>query len=113
MRSMSFFLTTRQILDRSKTVTRRRVNTWTKLKVGDVLKAVEKVQGLKKGERQRVLGKIQITGVRVESLCEMSDADCLKEGFPIYNSGQFIRMFVNHMGGEWDQQVRRIEFKYV
>lgn len=47
MRNMSFMLTTAQIRDRSKTVTRRL--GWWNLRVGDVVMACEKCQGLGKG----------------------------------------------------------------
>lgn len=43
MRSMSFMLTTRQIRERSKDVTRRL--GWEKLKPGDRLHAMRKVHG--------------------------------------------------------------------
>ena len=50
---MSFMLTTNQIIDETKDVTRR--NGWENLKPGDRLRAVEKAMGLKKGEKQRLL----------------------------------------------------------
>ncbi len=49
MRNMSFMLTTQQMQDRTKDVTRR-VGWWF-LKPGDVIMAVEKGMGLKKGEK--------------------------------------------------------------
>jgi hypothetical protein len=47
VRNISFMLTTRQVCDRIKTVTRR--NGWLFAKPGDLLCAVEKSQGLGKG----------------------------------------------------------------
>ena len=61
MRNMSFSLTTNQILDRGKTVTRRL--GWPFLRLGDIVMAVEKAQGLKKDELIRRLGPIRITGL--------------------------------------------------
>ena len=49
-RNMSFALTTKQIEDETKDVTRR--NGWWFLKPGDQIWAVEKCMGLKKGEGQ-------------------------------------------------------------
>ena len=46
-RNISFFLTKRQFLDRSKDVTRRL--GWNWVKPGDVLCGIEKGQGLKRG----------------------------------------------------------------
>ena len=48
MRNMSFSLTTEQIRNRTKDVTRRL--GWKNLKPGEHFRAVEKCQGLKKGE---------------------------------------------------------------
>ena len=46
MRNLSFALTTRQMRDRSKTVTRRRGDYYARvLKPGDLVCAVEKSQG--------------------------------------------------------------------
>ena len=49
MRNMSFTMTTRQIKNRSTTMTRR--FGWWFLKPGDRIQAVEKGMGLKKGEK--------------------------------------------------------------
>ena len=55
MRYMSFMLTKRQFKERTKTVTRRHVDTWQTLKPGDRLTLIEKGMGLPKGARQVVL----------------------------------------------------------
>ncbi|MCK9592988.1 MAG: hypothetical protein M0Q91_13370 [Methanoregula sp.] len=55
MKNMSFFLTTQQFIDGTKDVTRRL--GWAFLKPGDHFMAVEKAQGLKKGEKIRKLGQ--------------------------------------------------------
>lgn len=46
-RNMSFMLTTQQVIDRTKTVTRRL--GWKHLKPGELFWACEKCQGLGKG----------------------------------------------------------------
>jgi len=49
MRNISFFLTTDQVQTKTKTVTRR--HGWWHLKQDEILQAVVKCQGLKKGEK--------------------------------------------------------------
>lgn len=66
---MSFALTTAQILDRSKTVTRR--TGWAFLKPGDLIQAVEKGMGLKKGETVRKLAVLRVLNVRREPLAAL------------------------------------------
>ena len=60
-RNMSFMLTTEQIRNRTKTVTRRL--GWQFLKTGDVLNACVKCQGLKPGETVERLCQIRVTSV--------------------------------------------------
>ncbi len=110
-RNMSFMLTTEQIRDRTKTVTRR--IGWWLLKPGDILNAVEKAQGLKKGEKIRRLCAIRIVSTRAERLRVISPADVDREGFPHLSPAEFVRMFCKHMGATPDQKVNRIEFEYV
>lgn len=117
MRNMSFALTTRQIIDRTKTVTRRR--GWKNLKPGTLIRAVRKGMGLKPGEQIEPLAILRVVNVCREPLNMMMLAeqygqrDCVKEGFPELNEYQFVRMFCDHMGGDDDQIVTRIEFRYV
>lgn len=92
-RRMSFFLTTAQILDGSKTVTRRNPNTWTKLKPGDLIIAIEKGQGLKAGEGHRMLALLEVVDVRVEQLDDITTEDCAREGFPEYTPAEFCAFY--------------------
>lgn len=110
-RAMSFFHTQCQIKDRSKTVTRRR--GWKNLKPGELFWAIEKGQGLKKGERVRRLVMLRCVSNRAELLGWITPEDCAKEGFPELKPAEFVLMFCRNMGGEPDQEVRRIEFEYV
>lgn len=66
MRNISFAMTTQQIRDRTKTVTRRL--GWKTLRQGEVLNAVVKCQGLKKGEKIEKLATIRVTDVRGQFL---------------------------------------------
>lgn len=116
-RNISFALTTAQIRDRSKTVTRRK--GWKFLKVGDVLNGCVKCMGLKLGERIERLGQIRVTDVRQESLQVLTDnrtygrKEAKREGFPKLRGHDFALMFCQHMGGSMDQEVTRIEFEYI
>ena len=119
MRNLSFALTTRQMRDHSKTVTRRRGEFWAKvLKPGDLVCAVEKSQGIVKGGLVR-LGTIRVVSVRVERLHEMvyhhpyGLVEVVREGFPGMTPIAFVDMFVEHMGGVPSQTVTRIEFEHV
>ncbi len=120
MRNMSFMLTAAAIRDRSKTVTRRL--GWWYLEPGEVLQAVEKSQGLKKGEKVVPLALIRITSVRAEKLARMVDlpaygmVEVAAEGcaarFP--NPWQFVDFFMrSHKGCELGTVVNRIEFEYM
>lgn len=119
MRNMSFALTTQQFRDRTKDVTRR--VGWKNLKPGDLVQAVEKGMGLKKGEHPVKLGIIRIVSVRREMLCTMwqydsdkqSRSECSREGFPELDWSQFVEMFCRHNGTTPATTVTRIEFEYV
>jgi hypothetical protein len=109
---MSFFLTTDQVRNRTKTVTRRL--GWKKAKPGDVVQPVVKGQGLKKGEHpEKIGGPIRFVKVTRERLIDMSDADCPLEGFPQMTAQLFVRMFVKHNGCDVLDEVTRIEFEYL
>ncbi len=90
-RAMSFMLTQQQVLDGTKTQTRRL--GWTDAREGDVLNAVRKAMGLKRGEHQQSLGLIRITRVRRERLNTISAADVRREGFPEMTPAAFIELF--------------------
>lgn len=110
-RNMSFALTTKQILARTKTVTRRL--KWLNIRKGDIVNAVVKSMGLKPGEKIQKLREIRIVSVRREPLSLCDGADAAKEGFPNKTGKEFSDLFIAHMGGGPDQIVTRIEFEYV
>jgi hypothetical protein len=113
MRNMSFALTTTQILDRSKTVTRRL--GWQFLRPGDLVQAVEKGMGLRKGEKVRPLAVLRVVDVSQEGLREgLSQSDVLREGFPGMTPSAFVEMFCRtHHACTPDSIVTRIQFQYV
>jgi hypothetical protein len=115
---MAFSHTAPQIRDRSKTVTRR--TGWRCLKAGDLIQAVEKARGLRKGERVRDLAILRIVSVRVEPLSRLitearyAEDELPREGFPCWSRDEFIEMFlrVNRLTST-TVRVTRIEFEYV
>jgi len=108
MRNMSFAITTKQMYNQTKTVTRRL--GWWFIKKGDVVMACEKCQGLKKGEKIKRIYPILITDVRPEPLSDITQKDCEKEGFGQHTPGDFIEMFCEKMKCKPDVVVNRIEF---
>lgn len=105
-------LTTEAILLEIKDVTRRL--GWWFLKPGDVLWAIEKGQGLKKGEKVRRLKKIRVKSVRREPLKDMPQGDLVREGFPHFTKKSFIKFFcASHKGCTPETFVNRIEFEYL
>lgn len=113
MRHMSFFLTQRQVRERSKTVTRRL--GWKDAKPGDLVQPVVKGQGLKKGETvEKIGGPIRFVRVDQVVLCDITPQDVYREGFPQMTTREFIKMFKqSHKGCRRDDRVTRIEFEYV
>ena len=97
MRMMSFALTERQLMDGSKTVTRR--TGWENLTAGTRLLAVRKAMGLKRGEKAVVLCEIDVASVRREPLCDILREDVIAEGFPEWQDDpvSFVLMFCKHM----------------
>lgn len=110
MMRMSFALTERQLLDGTKTVTRRL--GWRKVKVGDEAIAVRQCMGIPKGGRQVVLGRIRVKSVRQERLDEITLDDVTREGFPEMTVTGFIEMFCRAMKCHPSTFVTRIEFEH-
>ena len=116
-RNISFALTTEQIRNRTKTVTRR--IGWKNLKKGDVLNACVKCMGLKPGEKIERLGQIRVVSVSREPLNRMDfnkpygKLEAGKEGFPQMTGSEFVAMFQKSMKCDFYQEVTRIEFEYL
>ena len=110
-RIMSFALTTEQIRNRTKTVTRRM--GWKFLKAGYLVWAVEKAQGLKKGEKVKRLALLRIIAVRREHLFDITSDDVLREGFIGKSPAWFIEMFKSTTRCRSHKEVTRIEFEYM
>ena len=113
MKNMSFALTKEQILNQTKTVTRRL--GWKNLKVDSLIQPVEKCMGFKKGEKVKKLGcPIRVVHVWREQLWQIQEYkdDIIREGFPDLTTYDFIKMFIGHMKCGAVDYVTRIEFDY-
>ena len=119
MRNLSFALTTRQMRARQKTVTRRRGDYYARvLKPGQLVCAVEKSQGIKRGGLARIC-VIRVVSVRTERLDAMfvpeyGNPEAYSEGFGLHplDGYGFVLMFCDHMKCKPDQLVTRIEFEH-
>lgn len=109
--NISFMLTTRQVRNKTKTVTRRL--GWKKLKPGQILNACEKCQGIKAGERIVVICQIRVVSTRWEPLSAITQEDVALEGFPEMSPVDFIRFFADANKCSADELVNRIEFEYL
>lgn len=122
MRLMSFALTTEQVRQQRKIVTRR--TGWRFLRPGELVQPVVKGQGLKKGESpEKVGGPIRIVSVRREPLNALLNdrlyglREVVAEGFDEGQQGiqtpqDFIKFFAKTHGCRTDAVVTRIEFEY-
>jgi len=114
VRHMAFSLTTPQVLDRTKTVTRRAGFGWMTLRRGQLLQAIEKGQGLKKGEQVQKLAVIRVRTVHLETLAAITPDDVRAEGFGDLPPHDFVSFFCRtHKGIQPTSEVVRIEFEYV
>ena len=109
-RNMSFMLTTGQIRNKTKDITRRL--KWLFVKPGDILNAVEKGMGLKKGEKVVRICQIRVVSTRLEELNKITKEDCIREGFPEMAPREFVEMFCKHNKYEETKTVNRIVFEY-
>jgi hypothetical protein len=119
---MSFALTTQQIRERSKRVTRRL--NWLDLRPGELIQACEKCMGRKKGEPLVRLEVIRIVSVRRENLGRITSRpkygakEVKLEGFPDMTPAEFVAFFCKaHRKGKKPitarDTVTRIAFEYV
>ncbi|WP_425404579.1 hypothetical protein [Hwanghaeella sp.] len=116
MRNMSFMLTTQQVEDGTKDVTRR--FGWDFLKVGERVMACEKCQGLGKGGKINRLRPIEIVSVQKERADAITGYDdpaqeCAREGFPEMTAAEFVAMLCKANKRQPSDTVNRIEFRYI
>jgi hypothetical protein len=117
MRLMSFALTKRQVIDGSKTVTRR--NGWVWLveacSRGETprLWAVDKCTGFRPGEKPVRYGIIEVVDARREPLNAITKEDCVREGFPDMEPREFVEFYRKVNKCEADKLITRTEFRQV
>ena len=124
-RLMSVAFTEQAVRDRTKTVTRRK--GWWKdkngrqiVKPGDRITLCRKVMGRKKGEPLERICDVEVVNVWRERLSDLfdtrfdNDTEIDKEGFPGMDPGEFVqRFFVDAQGMREDEEVTRIEWRYL
>lgn len=118
---MSCSMTIDAVKDQTKTVTRRHVDTWQNLKAGDRLTLIEKGMGLPKGTKHVVLAEVVIVDSYVEPLGDVTELECMYEGFPHLTPPEFCVMWAAshgypkrlHPATLSDIECRRIEWKYL
>lgn len=118
MRNISFALTTEQVRNQTKDVTRRL--GWLRLKPGDVLQPVIKNMGLGAGEKiEKIATPVTVVATRQEPLRRMTDEqeygrrECQREGFPHLTPAEFITMFcATHRGCTPETIITRIQISY-
>lgn len=120
-RLMSVTMTTTAVIERRKTVTRRK--GWTFLKPGDRLALCQKVMGRKPGEPLVRLAEVEVVGVRREPLSWLrspgtvlwwAETEIAAEGFPGMDPRDFVqRFFIDAQGMSPDDEVTRIEWRYL
>ncbi len=130
-RLMSVSMTEQAVVDRIKTVTRRKgwwldKNGRHLVKVGDRLTLVRKSMGRKPGEELVRLAEVEVVSVRRERLSELSWAtrittdyrwakrEVTLEGFPGMEPTEFVRRyFLDAQGMSVNDEVTRIEWRYL
>ena len=111
MRLMSFSATTEQVRNRTKFETRRL--GWADLKPGEQVCAIEKGQGLKKGETVVRIVVIECVSNRPERLDSITRKSVKREGFPVLTPLEFIAKFCRLNRCQPSQVVNAIVFRYV
>lgn len=125
-RLMSVAMTTDAVIERRKTVTRRK-GWWLDKRggriilPGDTLTLCRKVQGRKPGEPLERLAEVKVALVTREPLSDLLRTDISnnageveREGFPGMSPEEFIRrFFIEAQGMHLDDIVTRIEWRYI
>lgn len=117
-------LTTAQVRNRTKDVTRRL--GWADLQPGTILNACVKCQGLKAGEKMERICQIRVADVRIEPLAKMTEniaygiSETKREGFEDHPQVQgspsaFVEFFCNANAPDCTPAtlVTRVQFEYL
>lgn len=132
--NISFSATTEQFINKTKHCTRR--IGWRGVKPGQILRGIEKGQGLKKGEKVKHLHEIIVLEVNREPLIDIIKhpirinppriveqyiertggrypTECVLEGFPELSPLQFVQMFMKMNKCIAEAPVTRILYDFV
>lgn len=118
-RMMSVAFTEQAVIERRKTVTRRKgwwrdKNGRPIVKAGDRLKLVRKAMGLRKGEKVHVVAEVEVVDVRREPLFTVGQpGELLREGFPDMAPATFMAKYFAPQGLLPSDYVTRIEWRYL
>lgn len=125
-RRMSVSMTLDAVRARTKTVTRRHVDTWKTLAPGDRLTLIEKGMGLPKGARQVVVAEVEVVDVRVEPLRLLTSdvrygrQELELEGFAGHDPAEWVSWWAQSHGERidpttrgWLPKCRRIEWRFL
>jgi len=108
MKLISFSATTPQMRYGLKDVTRR--VGWSELVKDQLLLAVEKAQGLRRGDHVVPIGVIKVLSVRTEQVADVKTQDIIREGFPDLSVPKFVRFFCKMNKIKPRDYINRIEF---
>lgn len=109
-RNMSFAKTIAQMQNGTKTETRRL--KWDFIKEGDLITAVNKTMGFKKGEKPIRVANIRVTRTWRERLDKITQAGCDAEGFPDLSPTEFVWMFCRLNQCNPNIEIRVIQFEH-
>jgi hypothetical protein len=117
-RLMSVAFTEQAVVERRKTVTRRK--GWLMLKPGDRLTLCRKVMGRKKDEPLVRLAEVEVISVRREMLCaiagnaaDLGAAELALEGFTNIDHVEFMERYFKPQGIGPAAYITRIEWRYL
>lgn len=117
---MSVTFTEQAVIERRKTVTRRK--GWLFVKPGDRLTLCRKVMGRKPGEPLVRICEVEVVSViRCPLRMVRTPGELTKEGFPeleewpgpYRGAKTFIEWYFEPQGLGWDDDVTRIEWRYL
>jgi hypothetical protein len=108
---MSFAKTKKQIEAGTKTETRRM--GWNCLNAGDILQAVDKTMGFRKGQKAVLFCNIRVEKTWREPLNVITQPGCDAEGFPEFAPDEFVSMFCEMNKCVPDTEIRVIQFSYL
>lgn len=123
-RMMSVRFTADAVIERRKTVTRRK-GWWRRdgsplVTPGDELRLVRQAMGLRKGETVEELARVRVTAIGREPLrALLTDApvygrvEMVREGFPGLPPQEFIDRYFTPQGIGLNDDVTRIQWEYL